>query len=212
MDAYTNCLTLNIELDEEDENDEELPLLECGQATNPEPPDNTVGELEEGDVFIANGIPVKVTHLISSSSPYSGEGLTSLPFSKKHISVSFSFVVVDSNQIMSDGHVDAARANPADYPNFSFPVDTISIGGDICVVNPTPPTEDEDGFDDVTGLNERGFTSDGFHTNGSLYDDSGFNINGIHQNGSKYDQWGCNVEKMDSLGQPCSPAITEIDI
>ncbi len=214
IDGRQECQFLPFEFSKPKPGVGTLKKYECG-VTYPQPiPDPAnLKELQVNDVVTVNGITFKINTISGSGTgPRSGTGSISLPFSKSNVMISFSNVVADTNYVMISGLVQGVPGDPANYPGFNIPATPLN-SNEICL--PDPPQEnddDDDGFDDITGLNERGFDSNGIHENGTPYDDRGFNKDGIHANGSPYDECGCDFENKDKDKNPCSPCINEKDI
>lgn len=216
IDGHEACQFIPFEFKAPQEGTGELKKYECG-ITYPQPtPDpSSLIELKVNDVVSVNGLTFKINTISGSggTQPRSGTGTISLPFSKTNVLVTFSNITSDENYTMVSGVVQGVPGDPSNYPGFNVPPTPLNFGGDICL--PEPPKEndeDDDGFDDVTGLNERGFDSNGIHENGTPYDDRGFDKDGKHKNGSPYDECGCDFEGNDKDHNPCKPCVNEKDV
>jgi|GEM_PF-2800472 len=185
----------------------ELPDYTCGQdyvvpdISNQTPLD----KLNVGDLIFMSGMAIIVKSVSGSNGSYSGDGILANPFTQDNILVTFNGLSVNENYNAYTGTVDGVMGDPLDFPDFYVEPDTFNIGGDICLPPPPPPGYDEGGFDDVTGLNDRGFNADGFHpgTN-SKYDPNGFDIDGNHKDTEgPYDEDGCDMYGYDENGVLC---------
>lgn len=155
-----------------------------------------------GRILTVAGIPFKVTQVSIANGSFTGEGQITIPFAQKPLKVTFSNIQVNTDYEVFSGEVKGVRFPTA--PNYSIPAGTINFGGDICVVDPPEEGKDEDGFDKVTGFNDRGFKRDGlFYPDSTRHDPRGYDITGMHRNGTPYDEFGCDVNGMDENGQVC---------
>jgi len=163
-----------------------------------------------GDVFSVAGLNFLVTEISGANGSFSGRGLLAIPFSKKKLIVSFNNISVNTDKAVFAGQV--FGLNGTFNLTSSLPIDTISIGGDICIVDAAPEGTDNDGFDKVTGLNSRGFGRDSlYYPGGTKYDPNGFDFNGISSDtGTPYNEFGCNMNGLDANEQPCTPDSTLI--
>ena len=198
----------SVEIKVEENPEVELPIFNCGDSLTLSTVDTTtiLQNLQAGEIFYIYGFPI----LVSSVNPlgsgvFSGEGIIPLPFNKKTLKVSFTGVSVNADRQIFSGTVSgmAGSFNPVD-----FSADTFSVGGEICLPPSPKPGYDQEGFDEVTGLNEWGFDSTGVHSEtGTDYDPSGFDAEGVHEaTGTEYNPEGCNREGRDENDNPCDPA------
>lgn len=208
IDSYQSCNFIPFHYEQLDSG--VLEDYECGKTyplPTPDPANIIIPRI--GDVITVNGLTFLVEEINNAGS--SGLGTISLPFGAKRLKVSFSNIVVDKNYVLVSGTVDGVAGNPANYPDFNAPAPTLNFGGEICLPEAPPAVADNE-FDPVTGLNERGFDSNGTHENGTPYDDNGFNVDGTHINGTKFDDCGCDFESKTADGEDCKPCVNEKDI
>lgn len=183
----------------------ELPSSECGDPytlptiTNTELLQNIV----PGRIVTVAGIPFKVTNITGNGGVYSGEGQLSTPFSDVPLKVKFSSIRINTDYEVIGGKVEGVRFPAA--PNYNIPIGTINFGGDICVVDPPQEGQDEDGFNNVNGLNDRGFGRDSlYYPDSTKHDPNGYDFNGLHRDtGTPYDNFGCDMNGLDVNGQIC---------
>ena len=170
--------------------------------------------LNVGDVITVNGFPLLVSALQGESNGtanntgiFSGEGIVPLPFNDRTVRVSFTESFINENRVLKTGIVQGIQAQ---ISNYDFSMDSLIIGGDICI---PPVNEDgftEDGINPVTGLDRFGFVdSTGLHSEtGTMWDRYGFDINGNHRaTGGPYNQQGCSREGRDEDGGACTPIL-----
>ncbi|MEM6319609.1 MAG: hypothetical protein AAF960_18190 [Bacteroidota bacterium] len=205
----------SVEEEEEKELPIELPLFECGDeyvedslaSTNP------LEAASTGDIFLIGGFPVLVETLApftAGTGYFSGTGVIPLPFKKTVVEVEFNNIFVTDEYRVTEGTVYAKSDDPANYPDFSVAIDTISVGGDICLPPPPPPGYTADGINKATGLDDWGFNVEGIHQNGTMYDDSGYDKDGIHKDtNTAYNSQGCSREGTDEEGNVCDPNAGE---
>lgn len=203
---------VTIPLVEEEEEEEEplpieLPAYECGEDYNHETPENShLESAESGDVFLVGGLPILLQDVSPASGPgkYSGSGIVPLPFTNKILTVEFTGIHVNANKKVTSGQVLGLSDDIQNYPNFNPDTDVLNIGGEICIPQPETPGYNQ-GVDEETGLNERGFDPDtGLHNEtGTPYDPNGFNSNGTHSNGTPYNECGCSLEGVTETGEVC---------
>ncbi|MBC6992876.1 hypothetical protein QWY85_03765 [Neolewinella lacunae] len=186
-----------------------LTNYECGDvyvadstATNTEP----LLFLTEGEVITVNGFPLLIKTLVqqaSSEGSYQGTGLVPLPFNDRNLLVSFAGKV-NKFRTLYDGLVEGMEDN---LSNYDFSVDTLAIGGDICIPQEIEGEYDENGINPVTGLDRFGFDSLGINVyTGNNLDTLGFDANGNHvTTGTQYNEQGCNREGRDASDNPCNP-------
>ena len=181
------------------------PSLKCGDPYNPPTSfsNEPLERLEVGDFFTAAGLNIIVETVNGSNGVFSGTGLLPTPFHHKKLKVNFTGVGINKDKVLTSGEV--LGVSSGFLINEILPLDTFSIGGDICIVAPDPEGYDKDGFNNVTGLNDRGFGRDSlFHPGGTKTDPQGYDYNGIHADtGTPYDNFGCDMNDLNSDGQPC---------
>ena len=162
--------------------------------------------LNEGEIISVNGFPILIKTLVNQASNtgnYTGTGIVPLPFNDRNLLVNFNGKV-NKYRTFYDGVVQGMEG---DLSSYDFSMDTLSIGGDICI-----PQEDEDEYDEndinpVTGLDRFGFDSTGVNIyTGTNLDTLGFDQQGNHVvTGDQYNEQGCNREGRDEANNPCSP-------
>lgn len=190
----------------------ELPEVICGNTYAP--PSITNNDLlptaAVGDIFSVSGINFKVITISGSNGTFSGQGSMAIPFSSKKLLVSFNGIKVNTFKEVFEGTVEGV-SGPFNLQS-TIPIDTLSIGGDICQVDSAPEGMDDDGHDSVTGLNDRGFGRDSlFYPDSTRYDPNGFDYNGISRdNGTPYNEFGCNMKGLDIEGNACKVDSTLI--
>ncbi len=103
-------------------------------------------------------------------------------------------------------------------------VETLQIGGQICIPPEAPAYWDSLGNHSVTGLpwDTHGFGQDSLYSKvppypgydegdpyDPNYDPNGFNFEGIHAvTGTLYNEFGCSQAGIDTSGMPCNPVGT----
>jgi len=213
-DESVKYCSLNLGPFEIDDIDNELPDYTCGEDYEVPNISNTalLDKLNEGDLVSMSGLFFIVKTVNGENGNYSGDALLANPFTEEHIIISYHSMSVNDEYQAFTGEINGQLGNPSDYPDFYINPDTISIGGDICQPPPAPPGYDPDGFDNVTGLNDRGFNENGEHIEtGNKYDPNGFDINGEHESGGLYDEWGCDVNGYDENGDLCQRGDPVVD-
>jgi len=207
----------SVEVVLEENPDIRLEDYECGDTFVPDDEtanDEPLAVLNVGDVITVKGFPLLVSSLAGGSNgtansqgTYTGTGIVPLPFNDRTVQVSFgenpggSFI--NKHYVLKSGDVDGIRDQ---LSNYDFSMDTLAIGGDICI-----PPVNEDGFTDeginpVTGLDRFGFVdSTGLHgVTGTQWDPNGFDIYGNHrETGGEYNEDGCNREGRNAEGGEC---------
>lgn len=190
----------------------EMPEVICGNTYAPPSITNTdlLPTAAAGDIFSVSGINFKVMTIIGSNGTFSGQGSMAIPFSSKKLLVSFNGIKVNIFKEVFEGTVEGV-SGPFNLQS-TIPIDTLSIGGDICQVDSAPEGMDDDGHDTVTGLNDRGFGRDSlYYPDSTRYDPNGFDYNGISRdNGTPYNEFGCNMKGLDIDGNACKVDSTLI--
>lgn len=163
--------------------------------------------LNPGEIITVNGFPILIKTLeqnFSSDGYFVGEGVVPTPWNNRTISVAFAGWV-NKYRVIYDGTVDGISD---DLTNYDFQMDSLIIGGDICV----PPTNEsefnDEGIDPVTGLDQWGFVdSTGLHgVTGQTYDEYGYDRDGNHVvSGGPFGPDGCSREFRDADGNYCEP-------
>jgi hypothetical protein len=134
---------------------------------------------------------------------YSGEGIVPLPFNDRTVQVSFTSSFINENRVLKTGTVTGLQDN---LSNYDFSMDTLAIGGDICV---PPVNEDgttDEGINPTNGLDLFGFVdSTGLHSvTGTEWDENGFDADGNHRvTGGPYNEEGCNREDRNATDGVC---------
>ncbi|MCB9310584.1 MAG: hypothetical protein H6567_11055 [Lewinellaceae bacterium] len=191
-----------------------VPSFQCGDPYNQ--PNNfsekPLERLEIGETFKAAGLPIIVDEVEGANGVFSGNGYLPTPFYHKKLKVHFSNISINEDYQMFGGEV--LGVSSGFVLNDVLPLDTFSIGGDICIVAPAPEGYDSDGFSLVTGLNDRGFGRDSlYYPDGTKYDPNGYDFNGIHEDtGTPYDNFGCDMNDLNADGQPCFRDSTLVKI
>jgi hypothetical protein len=182
----------------------DLPEYKCG-ASSPTSSTATapLQNAFAGDIIYVSGIAFRADTITGSGGAFSGVGSMSIPFTTKKLKVRFTNIAVNTDYHVTSGTVYGVRATPGE--NFNIPQLPINIGGDICVVAPAPEGKDKDGFDKVTGLDDRGFDRNGkFQPGNKTYDENGYDYQGNHKDtNGPYDTFGCNVQNLTEDGKPC---------
>ncbi|MEM6771722.1 MAG: hypothetical protein AAF597_14155, partial [Bacteroidota bacterium] len=163
--------------------------------------------LDVGEIITVNGFPILIDALqqnTSSAGKFTGTGIVPTPWNDQTLKVSFSGYV-NKYRVFYDGTVEGVRDELTDY---DFSLDTLVIGGEICV----PPTNDEDypedEIDPVTGLDQWGFVdSTGLHSvTGQAWDEYGYDRDGNHvDTEGPFGPDGCSRENRDADGNYCEP-------
>lgn len=181
-----------------------LPEYECGteyvlpNVANTSP----LSSLYPGNLIYAAGLAIEVTTASGSNGSFSGEGLLAHPFKGLPLKVSFTGIQLNTDKQLVSGQIEGVRATYA--TNFNVPAGTINFGGEICIEESQSNGEDEDGFDENTGLNDRGFGRDSlYYPDSTKYDPFGFDYEGLYRDGTRFDDFGCDVDGYDADGNPC---------
>lgn len=163
---------------------------------------NPLSSLTSLDWIHINGMPVLMDSVVGSNGNFSGIGQLFNPFSEKPIKVNFQNLKVNSDRVVYGGEMKGVKATSP--INFNSPNSNLSMGGEICVKK-TIESEDEDGFNKLTGMNARGFKRDSlYYPDSTRYDPNGFDFEGKHKDtGNQYDRNGCDMYGNGSDGQPC---------
>ncbi|MEM6769930.1 MAG: hypothetical protein AAF597_05015, partial [Bacteroidota bacterium] len=142
--------------------------------------------------------------MFSSDGFFTGTGVVPTPWNDQTLSVAFSGHI-NGSRVIYDGFVDGISD---DLNNYDFSLDSLIIGGDICIP-PSDETEtDESGIDPVTGLDQWGFVdSTGLHgETGQEYDQYGYDRDGNHiVSEGPFGPDGCSRERRDADGNYCEP-------
>lgn len=196
-------------------NQNHLPEIECGESYPDTDMSNTtmLNTLVVGDMVEMNGMTFIVSTVAGSNGSYSGEGYMNNPFTDAPIWVNFNGLGVNTDYIATSGTINGEIGDPSTYPDFNMPMDTLSIGGDICLPPPPPPGQNENGINTATGLDDRGFGPDSINVaTGNRYDENGFDIEGNYlDTGSPYNEAGCDMNGLDSLGNFCEVNVTAVN-
>lgn len=180
------------------------PSMKCGDPYAIPPPTNdpVLDKANPGDIFLAAGLPVIVTTVSGGNGTFTGTGLLVTPFNAKKLKVTFNGITINKNYKITAG--DVVGVSSLLNLDEMIQVDTFSLGGDICIVEPAPEEVDLEGFNKDTGLNARGFGRDSLYSDGTRYDPDGYDYNGIHKDtGTAYNESGCDMNGLDIDKQPC---------
>ncbi|MCB9297248.1 MAG: fibronectin type III domain-containing protein [Lewinellaceae bacterium] len=199
-----------------------LPTFECGDNFTGvyADPRTSLSSADPGDVFNINGFPLLLTEVTGGGGYFSGEGIVPLPFNQRTVKVSFSGIIVNNSGQVVSGTLTGISDDPANHPDLTL--DTISIGGGICIPPQQSEGFDANGIHSATGQpwDENGFGANGQYVQqppypgwspgdpyDSSYDPNGFDSDGIHTiTGTEYNENGCNQQGFDADGQPCDPS------
>jgi len=185
-----------------------LPPFSCGDEYTYTSPNNQeiLNELNVNDIVYSYGFPIMITKLTETGEgKHSGEGLAPMPFKQTRLMVSFSNITVNTTNEVLSGDFYGIKDNIGNYP--SIEPDTISIGGKICQPPPPPSGYDQDGYNEVTGLDAYGFDKNGInHKTGTKWDENGFDKDGNFVNGGNHTPDGCTRDSVNyKTGERCDP-------
>ena len=208
------CYITPITFEDEETPENELPEYECGSVydvpniTN----QNELDILYTGDLVYISGIAFRVTSVSGTNGNYSGQGELANPFTDKPILITYHSLTVNDEYHALTGEVNGEMGDPTNYPDFYIEPDTFNIGGEICLPPPPPTGYDEEGFNSVTGLNDRGFNQDSIHhETGTIYDPNGFDMDGNHvDTEGPFNEQGCDMHGYDEYDNLCENDETVI--
>ena len=207
-DQQEDCSDFGMDIHVETNPGVDLPPFTCGDEYTYTSPSNQEiqKELKVNDIIYSYGFPIMITKLTETGDgKHSGEGLAPMPFKQTRLMVSFNDIVVNTSNEVLSGDFYGIKDDIGNYP--SIEPDTIKIGGKICQPPPPPPGYDQDGYNEVTGLDAYGFDKNGInYKTHTEWDENGFNKDGEFINGGDHTPDGCTRDSVNYItGEPCDP-------